>query len=91
MKKVSDDIGMSFGLDKCSKVTFKWWKLTGTASVELTLVKDLEQEEVYKYVGVDESNRIQHAAMKEEIEKSSWRVLAILKTTQLRKSHRSSK
>ena len=28
VKKFSDDIGMSFGLDKCAKATFKRGKLT---------------------------------------------------------------
>ena len=45
VKKFNDDIGMSFGLDKCTKVTFKRGKLTGTISVELdqsTVIKDLE-------------------------------------------------
>ena len=52
---------MPFGLDKCAKATFKRGELTGTASVELdrnTVIKDLEQEQVYKYLGVDESNGI---------------------------------
>ena len=47
--KFSDDIIMSFGLDKCAKATYKRGKLTETTSVELdrkTLIfKDLEQEE----------------------------------------------
>ena len=61
VKKFSDGIGMSFGLDKCTKATFKRGKLTRTTSAELdqnTVIKDLEQEEVYKYLGVDESNGI---------------------------------
>ena len=83
MKKFIDGIVMSFGLDKCAKAAFKRGKLTETTSVELdrdTLIKDLEQEEVYKYLGV-ESNGIQHAAMKEKIRKKCYqRVRAILKT-----------
>ena len=35
VKKFSDDIGMSFGLDKCTKATFKRAKLTGTISAGL--------------------------------------------------------
>ena len=35
MKKFSDDIGRSFGLNNCVKATFKRGKLTGTTSVEL--------------------------------------------------------
>ena len=63
---------MSFGLGKCTKATFKTGKLTGTTSVELdrnTVIKDLQQEEEFKYLGVDGSNRIQHAAMKKKIRK----------------------
>ena len=35
VKKFTDDIGMSFGLDKCTKATFKRAKLTGTISAGL--------------------------------------------------------
>ena len=72
VKKFSDDIGMSFGLDKCAEATFKRGKLTGTTSAQLdqnTVIKDLEQEGVYKYLDFVESNRFQHAAMKEKIRK----------------------
>ena len=72
--KFSDDNGISFGLVKCTKVTFKRGKLTETTSVVVdrnTVIKDLEQEEVYKYLGVIESNGNQHAAMKEKIRKES--------------------
>ena len=65
MNKFSDDIGMSFGLDKCNKTTFNNGKLTGTTSVVLdgnTVIKDLEHEKLYKYLGFDESNGIQQAA-----------------------------
>ena len=46
------------------------------------MIEDLEQEEVYKYLGIiNESKGIQHAAMKEKIRKECyWRVQAILKT-----------
>ena len=95
MKKFIDGIVMSFGLDKCAKAAFKRGKLTETTSVELdrnTLIKDLEQEEMYKYLGV-ESNGIQHAAMKE---KNKKKVLPESTSntedrTQLCKLHRSNK
>ena len=58
--------------------------LTGRTSTELgrnTVIKDLGQEEVYKYLGVDESKRIEYAAMKEKIRKEFYRrVQVILKT-----------
>ena len=81
-KKFSDNIGTSFGLDKCAQATFKRGKLTGKTSVKLdqnTVIKDLEQKEMYKNLGVDESNGIEHAAMKEKIRKKCYqRVRAIL-------------
>ena len=81
MKKISDSIGMSFGLDKCTRATFKRDKLAGTTSVELdqnTVIIDLELEEVYKYFGVDESNEIQQ--WKKVRKESYQRVREILKT-----------
>ena len=84
VKSFSDDIGMKFGLEKCAKATFIKGKLTNTTSIELendTTIRELEQEEVYKYLGINESNRIKHATMKEKIRKECYRrVRAILKT-----------
>ena len=84
MKKYRDDIGILFELDKCAKATFKRGKLTGTTSLDFyqnTVIKDLEQKEVCKYLGVDEINGIQHVAIKENIIKECYRsARAILKT-----------
>ena len=59
MKKFSHGTGMSFGLDKCVKATFNRGNLTGPISAKYdqnTVIKDLAQEEVYKYLGVDENS-----------------------------------
>ena len=72
MKEFSDDIGKEFGLSKCAKATFKRGKLENSDHVRLeeeTKIKDLEQEKVYKYLGVDESSGIQHATMKQKLKK----------------------
>ena len=46
-----------------------------------TVIKDLDQEEYYKYLGVNESDGIQHSQMKEKIRKECYRrARAILKT-----------
>ena len=69
MKGFSDDIGMEFGLNKSAKTTFKRCKLEKSDHVRLdkeTMIKDLEQEKIYKYFGVDESSGIQHAIMKQK-------------------------
>ena len=67
VKGFSDNIGIEFGLSKCAKATFKRGKLEKSDHVRLdeeTMIKDLEQDKVYKYLGVDESSGIQHATMK---------------------------
>ena len=64
---------MSFGLDKYAKVTFKRGKLTRTTWVvfdQNTMIKGTKQKELHKYLDVDESNRIQHKAMKGKIRKN---------------------
>ena len=71
-KGFSDNIGMEFGLSKCAKTIFKKGKLEKSHHVRLdeeTMIKDLEQEKVYKYFAVDESSRIQQDTMKQKLEK----------------------
>ena len=55
---------MEFGLSKCANATSKRGKLEKSDHVRLdeeTMIKDLEQEKVYKHFGADESSGIQHA------------------------------
>ena len=83
VKQFSDDIGMTFGLEKCAKASFKRCQLVSTGNIEIsddTAIQDLNQEEVYKYLGVDESDGIQHSKMKEKIRKEYRRVRLILRT-----------
>ena len=57
VKKVSDDIQMEFGLDKCAKATFKRGKKVSSEGILLNdhqLIQDLDQAETYKYLGVQE-------------------------------------
>ena len=85
-KKFSDDVGMKFELEKFAKVNFIKGRFGKSRSIELDnrkkIRKELEQEEeAYKYLGVNESNGIQHATMKEKIRKECYRrVRAVLKT-----------
>ena len=67
VKGISDDIDMEFGLSKCAKATFKKSKLEKSDLVRLeeeTMIKDMEQEKVYKYVGLNESIGIPNATVK---------------------------
>ena len=62
MKGFSDDIGMEFRLSKCANATFTRGKSGKSDRVRLdkeTMTKDLEQEKVYKYLGIDGSRGIQ--------------------------------
>ena len=84
VKQFNDDIGVEFGLDKCAKTTFIKGKLTRTTAVELdidTTIRELDHDETYKYIGIDEGNGAQHSKMKEIIRKECYRqARAILKT-----------
>ena len=84
VKQFSDDIGMTFGLEKCAKASFKRGKLVSTGNIEINddiAIQELNQEEVYKYLGVDESDGIQHSKMKEKIRKEYYgRVRLIFRT-----------
>ena len=51
----------------------KTWKINIDRVRNSTKIKELEQEEVYKYRGVNESNAIQHVTMKEKIRKECYR------------------
>ena len=78
---------IEFGLDKCAKATFKRGKLTETFDLQLdtdTCIKELEQENTYKYLGVDEGDGIQHAKMKEKVRKEYYRrVRMVLKRSSM--------
>ena len=55
VKGFSDNIGMEFGLSKCTKAIFKRGKLEKSDHVQLdeeAIIKDLEQEKVYKSLSV---------------------------------------
>ena len=91
VKGFSDHIGMEFGLDKCAKATFKRGKLQETDNINLdekTMIKDLEQEGVYKYLGVNEGDGIQHASMKEKLRKEVIRRIRAILRTELNSKNR---
>ena len=86
VKRFSDDIGMEFGLDKCAKVTFKRGKITSTSHINLdidTQIKELEQEGIYKYLGIDEGDGIPHGKMKDKVRKEYYRRIRLVLKTEL--------
>ena len=91
VKGFNDDIGMEFGLSKCAKATFKRGKLENSDHVwldEETVIKDLEQEKVYKNLSVDESNGIQHTTMKQKLKKELVRRTQLILKTELNSKNR---
>ena len=81
VKTFSDDIKMEFGLDKCAEATFNKGKLTETSSIKVdinTTIKELEQQESYKYLYINEGDGIQYSHMKEKIRKEYYRIVRVV-------------
>ena len=54
---------MEFGLEKCAKFTFKKGKLIHSQNLVIDInreIQELEKGKTYKYVGIEESEGIQH-------------------------------
>jgi len=91
VKIFSDDIKMEFGLDKCATASFRKGKLTTTENIQIdisTNIQQLEPEETYKYLGINEGNGIQHAMMKDRIRKEYYRRLRLINKSELNASNR---
>ena len=70
VKTFIDDIYMDFGLEKCAKITFKKGKLIHSQNLVIDInreIQELEQGKTYKYLGIEESEGIQHHQMKERL------------------------
>ena len=91
VKQFSNDICMEFGLDKCAKATFIRGKLKRSTPITLdidTTIKQLDPEDSYKYLGVNESDGIDHAKMKERIRKEYYRRVRLVLKTELNSKNR---
>ena len=86
VKKVSDDIQMEFGLDKCAKATFKRGKKVSAEGILLNdhqLIQDLDQAETYKYLGMVEGEGVQNHQMKVKIKKEYKRWIKLVLNSKL--------
>ena len=91
VKQFSDDIQMELGLDKCAKATFFRGKLLKAKNITLdttTIIKDLEPEQSYKYLGVTEGNGIQHSSLREKIRMECFRRVRSILRSQLNARNR---
>jgi hypothetical protein len=70
VKTFSDDINMEFGLEICAKIAFKRGKLTYLQNLVIDTnreIQELEQGKTFIYLGIEESEGIQHLQMKERL------------------------
>ena len=83
----SDDIQMKFGLDECAVAHFVNGRLSGHNSGvtvgKTDTINCLEPGQVYKYLGVDESNGIQHSMMRERVRREYFRRVKVVLRTEL--------
>ncbi|XP_053166186.1 uncharacterized protein LOC128351082 [Hemicordylus capensis] len=66
----SSDIAMEFGLDKCAALIKNRGKITKTEGIELpngSKIKNLEEKEPYKYLGILQADNIAHTEVKRKI------------------------
>ncbi|KAL1448319.1 hypothetical protein WDU94_012418 [Cyamophila willieti] len=84
VSNVSNDIGMTFGLEKCNVLNIKRGKVTHTNNIKLsdsTELQSLENDQTYKYLGMQQNLNINETESKEQfIEKFTKRVKIIMNT-----------
>ena len=85
VKQFSEDIKMDFGLEKCATLTIKKGKRTDSESLIIgdLEIKEIEQESVYKYLGIEETETIEHKKMKEKITTEYIRRVKMILKSQL--------
>ena len=87
VRTFSEDIRMKFGLDKCAIAHFVNGKLsghnTGVRVGKTETITGLEPGQVYKYLGVDEGNGIQHSTMRERLRREYFRRVKMVLRTEL--------
>jgi hypothetical protein len=82
----SDDNHMEFGPDKCAKIVFKNGKLVHSQNLVVNInreIQELEQGKTYKYLGIEESDGIQHQQMNERLKKEYTRRLKMILKSEL--------
>jgi len=86
VKIFSDDIHMEFGLEKCAKIGFKRGKLVHSQNLVIDInreIQELEQGNTYRYLGIEESEGVQHQLMKERLKQEYSRRLRMIQKSEL--------
>ena len=80
----SNDIGMSFGLEKCAKISIVRGKVKNRDNIILSSgeeIRELNNQKFYKYLGVEENKVIGQTETKEKLLKEYFsRLRKILKS-----------
>ena len=77
---------MEFGLDKCAKASFKRGKKVSAEGILLNdnqVIQDLNQAETYKYLGMEDRERVQHHKIKVKIRKQYKRRIKLVLKSEL--------
>ena len=78
---------MEFRLEKCAKFAFKRGKLVHSQNLVIDInkeIQELEQGKMYKYLGIEESEGIQHQKMKERLKQEYSRRLRMILISELK-------
>ena len=80
----SSDMGMEFGLEKCASLVMKRGKIVESDGITLPddkMIRNLKEDESYKYLSVQELDDIKTSEMKERVSKEyKRRVRKVLET-----------
>merc|ERR1712115_578201 len=74
----SQDIGMDFGLDKCSKCTIRKGKKIKGVDKEIEkgkCITYLESDKTYTYLGIEEKATLEHKKLREKARKEYFKRL----------------
>ena len=84
VRLVSEDIGMQFGISKCAMLILKRGKKFRSEGIKLPdgqMIKSVEDDEAYKYLGILQADTIKNKEMKDIISKEYFRrIRKILKS-----------
>lgn len=84
-KTISEDIGMQFGMNKCKAIKIKKGKIAneteGICLSETEKIQMMSSEDTYKYLGIAQSNKIDHTNIKKHLtDQYKQRLKTVLKT-----------
>jgi hypothetical protein len=72
VKTFNEDIHVEFGHEKCANITLKRVKLIFSQNLVIDNngeIQELEQGKTYRYLGIEESEGIQHQQMKDRLKR----------------------